>query len=145
MVSEEISFVGINGVGGDFLRARRSDDLPGFNLSPEQVLAAMDHGEDVKVIGLGQVDDAIALEDELPDIIAIGFGNASPDVRVVGQLLYRGDHFGGEAPGVIRRVFGDIVSETMQIGSSALPPNPHRPAARLSPAREGPCAPPRCH
>lgn len=52
----------------------------------------MQDGDDLHALGADQINDPIALIDQLAHVVAaLGFGDGAPDLGELGELLNRGD------------------------------------------------------
>jgi hypothetical protein len=68
-----------------------------------QVAAAVDHGQDINVVGLVQVQYPVALEDQLPDIVTVfGFRHFPSQFREIFQRFRRLKDAFDKLPGIIR-------------------------------------------
>ena len=48
--------------------------IPGLDLFPRQIAAAVDDGHDLDPVRKGAVDDPVTLVDQFPHIVAVGLG-----------------------------------------------------------------------
>ena len=86
----------------------------------------MDDGHDEDFPRLGQIDDPVALIDQLPHIVAaLGLGDGTADLRKVFQLLDGCHDPLGKAPGIVGRVLGDVGLEIPYIGAGPVRPRDH--------------------
>ena len=110
---------------------RSSPQCPRLMFHPRQVAAAVDHGQDVNVVALVQVDNAVVLEEQFPDVFSVpGFRHFPSQFREILQRFRRFKNPFGELPSIIRGVLGDIGMDPRQIFQCRFCPfNPHCPTA----------------